>query len=364
MIYLFILLFSLTIHADQFKTPQEVRREFHEPGHIPQGLKPRKYRKLDDLIPAQRRKVLREEKRLQRERKKGSLRLKKQGKPISWFSLFPEAQAACVTSQVIPDPTPSPINTEESPLPLPSPTITTAVPLPLPSPISSPTPLPTVITVPTPKPTVITVIDLRPFDSYIRNQWDSTCTGHAVISIMENRLKQSGVSSTLSVRYLWSQYQALNTIKALNAAYGEPLEVDESLWPQAKSSPTAALLSLSSQGKYRITGYSYIAAVYTPAVKAELVAKRPLYIAMSVPSDLGACRATIRITSLMTSGAHAMAVVGMVEDDTLVKEGKGYLILKNSWGTACGEKGYHYLPFSFCERDDVFCEFYRVTAVK
>ena len=82
---------------------------------------------------------------------------------------------------------------------------------------------------------------------------------------------------------------------------------------------------------------------------------------MSVPSDMASCRASIRPSTGVTSGGHALTVVGYRLD--LSVEGGGYLILKNSWSDQCGDFGYQYLPFSVCGRSDMYCMFYSLEAI-
>ena len=56
-----------------------------------------------------------------------------------------------------------------------------------------------------------------------------------------------------------------------------------------------------------------------------------------------------------------MAAVGYKLDDQVA--GGGYFILKNSWGSECGDEGYHYYPFALCQRTDLYCYFIEVDDV-
>ena len=85
-------------------------------------------------------------------------------------------------------------------------------------------------------------------------------------------------------------------------------------------------------------------------------------MAIQVPSDLDACKATIDPHSRRTRGQHAVAAVGYHLDDQV--EGGGYFIIKNSWTDQCGDHGYHYYPFAMCQRSDMYCYFIEPTAVE
>ena len=84
-------------------------------------------------------------------------------------------------------------------------------------------------------------------------------------------------------------------------------------------------------------------------------------MAIQVPESMANCDTVVSPTSAATSGGHVMAAVGYTLNDSVA--GGGYFILKNSWGTDCGDKGYLYYPFALCTRSDLYCYFIEVDQV-
>lgn len=261
-------------------TWDQVVKQFHEPGHMPQGLKPRMYHPLHVVISKEKQvkmKALKHQKR--------------------------HSQKA------------------ETPIELPQ------------------------------------SIDLRSFDSPIRNQWDGTCTAHGMIETMENQINRDHPKSFLSTRYFWSQYEQYDAGVAIQSA-SQNLQIDNTYWPQ--DSAIAVMKNLDQYGKYQLTDYDDLQSDTDLVIKA-LAQKFPVYIAMQVPSDMASCRSTIRYTTSLVDGGHALSVVGYQMNDSV--QGGGYFIIKNSWGTDCGDEGYQYLPIGLCDRDDMYCLFWSVKKV-
>jgi hypothetical protein len=286
-------------------SPDQVTKEFHEPGHIPQGLSPSPYHKLDEVISKES-----QEKIKARKKKRKSLE-----------------KARDVRNSI-------PYNTHPSP---------------------SPGPLETEIMA-SQRPQSV---DLRKYDSYIRSQWDGTCTAHGLISVMENLYNRKG-PTVLSTRYFWSLYKKYSCDVAIQTALLRP-QIEESLWPQDSERPLMEKSKLANHAKYHLVSQQYLDDD-TGKVLDALVEGYPVYVAMRVPQDLSACRSTVRPTTGVTSGGHAMAVVGYSLDESIA--GGGYLILKNSWGADCGDNGYQYFPLSLCKKDLMYCMFWAVKAVE
>lgn len=318
-----LLLIGLSAVAAEFMSPDDVSKEFKEPGHIPQGLPPSKYQKLDKVIPKEsQQKIKMRKQKLDVESipevSPSPEASQEPSEDVSFFNFFPRAHASGK---------------------------------------KKPEPKPVVVVTPTPKPAPVTGVDLRKYDSYVRNQWNGTCTAHGLIAGMENILNRSR-QRTLSTRYFWSQYQRYSAEVAMKAA-GLYKQVDESYWPQNSTRPLVS--NISAQDGVRLASSEYL---YdnTQAVISALNKQYPVYVAMSVPQDMSACRSTIRYTTGVTTGGHALLVSGYRLDSSV--QGGGYWILKNSWGTQCADQGYQYMPFALCQKQGMYCMFWSIHGVK
>lgn len=290
------LLFCTQVLASEYKSDDQVLKEFKEPGHIPQGLNPSSYHKLEEVIPQD---------------MVNQIKIKRKSKKRKRLEMAPLEQPTSPQMQSTPG-------------------------------VSSP--------VPTDR------IDLRKYDSSIRNQWDGTCTAHGLIAGLEN-LYNRAKPTHLSTRYFWSLYQKYSAEKAIETA-SHFYQLDESYWPQDKRKPL--IKEPSDKAQYQLGDFEYLEADVFKAVDA-ISKGYPVYVAMSVPQDLAACRATVRYNTGVTHGGHAMVMVGYQLSETI--PGGGYFILKNSWGSDCGDSGYQYIPFALCEKENMYCLFWALKGV-
>ena len=201
-----------------------------------------------------------------------------------------------------------------------------------------------------------TDMDVRANDSPVVNQFSGTCSSFATASVMENIFRSQGNPKLVSHRDLWNQYGVYDADIAIKTA-SENFITELQYWPDFGERSTDYQEHRSLKISSTIThGYNF-----EGAIKA-LDQNHPLVIAVQVPADLTNCKPTISETSFRTKGNHVLAAVGYHLDPNVA--GGGYFILKNSWGTECGDKGYHYYPFELCKRNDLYCYFIEVDAVE
>lgn len=194
-------------------------------------------------------------------------------------------------------------------------------------------------------------VDLRSNDCPVVNQFGGTCTAHGLAAAMENL---NGCKINISERHLWFTYQQYNVYPAINAATKNKITSEE-IWPHSSEKPKGALLQNKGTSTRRVTD---LKGDIRRAIES-LDAKKPVYAAVNTPIDMASCMPVIREqTKANQEMGHAFAIVGYKLDERLPS--KGYFIVKNSWGNKCGDKGYQYLPFSYCSRADTYCLLFSV----
>ncbi|MBS1959877.1 MAG: hypothetical protein JST80_10420 [Bdellovibrionales bacterium] len=254
------------------------------------------------------------------------------------------------------------------------PTNPTASPTPNSSPQASPTPTPRSSATPAPTATPVVGggigssklgielgipdnLDMRQFDGPVVSQFGGTCSTFATAAAMDNVLKSKGIDKNVSERHLWDTYGVYDAWYAVDAAKKNYI-TEEKYWPINGSRAS----NYKDFATLRITQYKEFEYDWKPALQAMGRDKRPLVLAIQVPSDLANCKTDISATSGYTSGQHVIEAVGYKLDNSIA--GGGYFIVKNSWGTDCGEKGYHYYPFQLCNRSDLYCYLIEVQDVE
>ncbi len=277
----------------------------------------------------------------------------KQGRFFGLTAVLLFSISACQVPTNIPSPNEPPGGGTTNPTPTPVPTST-----PVPNPTSTPVPTPTPISTSLlgAQLGIPDTVDLRQFDGPVVDQFGGTCTAFATAAAMNNTLKRKGIQKLVSERHLWSTYQAYDMDYAVQAARSNFL-TEEKYWPVngTRSSNYMSYASLRIS-ESRNLDYDFHAGLQA------LGRGNAVIMAIQVPRDLGNCAENIGPNSTYTSGQHVIEAVGYKLDDKVA--GGGYFIIKNSWGTDCGNRGYHNYPFKLCERSDLYCYFTEVIDVE
>lgn len=81
-----------------------------------------------------------------------------------------------------------------------------------------------------------------------------------------------------------------------------------------------------------LSGFPFVFGFYVyPSFESSYVARTGV---VSLPKENETC-----------IGGHAVAAIGF--DDNFKESGKGYFIVKNSWGESWGDRGYFYMPYEY-----------------
>lgn len=236
------------------------------------------------------------------------------------------------------------------------------VPTPLPTGTPSGTPIPASSANPTPghgssDNSAIIIrsgeVDLRSRDSFIKDQIDPICTAYAGAAGIENLLGK-GVED-LSERHIFSMYGEYSVDAFANGVPGHPIALN-SAWTRENKSPNQGYLSTA---KHELLKIDYLGDGEIEAMKKSLQSGHPVYLGVEVPADMASCLASIRPTSKVTSGGHAILIVGYKDDVSNNALGGGYFTIKNSWSDGCGDHGYQYIPYSYCDKS--YCYMYEMS---
>ncbi|MBF0364840.1 MAG: C1 family peptidase [Oligoflexia bacterium] len=208
-------------------------------------------------------------------------------------------------------------------------------------------------------------VDLRFRDTPVKDQslfvgsiWGfpvGTCTAFGLAAVMENLIGNPH-EGHLSERHLWSHYGQINMFNAIDAATIQ-YTTEENYWPEENKNPRSGYLD---HAHTKIRAGKKLGNDLQAMVDY-LNRGRPLYMGFATPRDVGDCKA-VAASLENTGGSHAVAVVGYQADNEI--PGAGYFIIKNSWGEKCGDHGYHYVPFQYCQEIKNDCYFYGLDEVE
>jgi C1A family cysteine protease len=214
-------------------------------------------------------------------------------------------------------------------------------------------------------------VDLRKWCSPIENQGSlGSCTAHAGVGMLEYfERRTTGKHLDASRLFLYKVTRQLMGFKGDDGAYlretmkamvlfGVP---PEKYWPykidQYNEEPGNFCYCFAQNYKalkyYRLDPPGKTPSTILGAVKKSLAAELPAMFGFSVYSSLppaGDGKGEIPFPSAgdAQEGGHAVLAVGY-DDSKKIGKNKGALLIRNSWGTEWGEKGYGWLPYAYIE---------------
>jgi len=210
-------------------------------------------------------------------------------------------------------------------------------------------------------------VDLRSYCSPIEDQGNlGSCTSQAGVGLMEYFERRAfGKYINASRLFLYKTTRNLmglegdtgaylrDTMKAM-VLFGLPPEAN---WPYYISNfddePTAFIYSYATN--YKATQYYRLDPVGTSPttlltnIKTKLAANLPSMFGFTVYSSIyntvGGC-ITYPQRGESVLGGHAILTCGFA-DDKVIGSYKGALLIRNSWGTGWGDRGYGWLPYQY-----------------
>jgi len=217
-------------------------------------------------------------------------------------------------------------------------------------------------------------VDLRAFSTPVEDQGIlGSCTGHAVAGAIELINKKNRIVNEVSRLFIYYYERLLigtvnydsgayirDGIKATNR-WGAPLE---NLWPynisKFKTAPNSA--AVQDAAKRKVTLYER-ALDFNACINA-LANGYPVIIGFTVYSSFVSGNWD-RTTAVMpypntrserVLGGHAVLLVGY-------NSSTQRFIVKNSWGTNWGDKGYFYMPYQVIQNTSMSGDFWVIKSV-
>jgi hypothetical protein len=196
---------------------------------------------------------------------------------------------------------------------------------------------------------ILDSIDLRFRDTSVKSQYGSYCTAYSGLAIIENMINKKGIQKNLdlSEHHAFSYYGVYQMDKFVSAISKNKV-CDDKYYSKPGSVPSACTANKHAM----ITSAREI---NQDEVTQVLSNGNPVYFGTAIPRGFANCQKVVTDLSV-TNGGHAIEISGYY------KSGNDLLyIIKNSWGSDCGDKGYIYMPASYCKK--TWCYFYEFSGV-
>jgi hypothetical protein len=197
-------------------------------------------------------------------------------------------------------------------------------------------------------------VDLRYKATSIKKQNEPWCTAYGLAAVME--MNGADGKTDISERHIWSHYKKYSCERAIKKTFQHRMTIED-YWPIWKRKPYRGYMNFA---ELSIQEVEYIDMDVRRVFEA-LSEGRAVYLGISVSESMGKCDIRLEAESKNTGGGHAIAVVGY-EIDPLASGG-AWLLIKNSWGEDCADRGYQWIPVGYCERKDSYCMFWDVKKV-
>lgn len=207
--------------------------------------------------------------------------------------------------------------------------------------------------------TLPSLVDLRPHCPAVYDQGDlGSCTANSVSGLAEFLMMKEGhaafVPSRLAI-YYWERVIEGSVKQDSGASISDSMEVvshmgcpHESLWDYNVSKftvkPNAKVVA--DGAKHKVSNYMQVENNVLSTMQSCLASGYPITIGFSVYESFESN--TVAQTGIVPMpgkneellGGHAVLVVGY--DDS-----KSWFIVRNSWGSSWGDKGYFYMPYTY-----------------